>query len=376
MRILLVMDQIDSENNGTTISAKRFAEKLAQHGNQVRAVSTGEEKDGKYVVRELKIPFFNGLIHSQGMHLAIPDGDTLEQAIRWADVVHFLMPFALSVKGLKIARELGVPHTAAFHVQPENVTFSIGLGNVKLANQALYRGFRDIFYNHFTHIHCPSQFIADQLKKNGYTAQLHIISNGIAPEFHYRKLPKSPELAGKIVLLMVGRLSAEKRQDVFLNAVLKSKYADKIQVILAGQGPKKKAIEELGLKLPHAPIIQFYEKSRLLDILAMSDLYVHAADVEIEAISCVEAFSSGLVPVIANSSRSATPQFALDDRSLFEAGNSEDLARKIDYWIEHEAQRREMERRYSELGKRYQIDGCVSQIEEMFRQAIQEQREG
>ena len=108
----------------------------------------------------------------------------------------------------------------------------------------------------------------------------------------------------------------------------------------------------------------------------MSDLYVHAADVEIEAISCVEAFSSGLVPVIANSSRSATPQFALDDRSLFEAGNSEDLARKIDYWIEHEAQRREMERRYSELGKRYQIDGCVSQIEEMFRQAIQEQREG
>ena len=33
----------------------------------------------------------------------------------------------------------------------------------------------------------------------------------------------------------------------------------------------------------------------------MSDLYVHAADVEIEAMSCMEAFAGGLVPVIANS---------------------------------------------------------------------------
>ena len=68
----------------------------------------------------------------------------------------------------------------------------------------------------------------------------------------------------------------------------------------------------------------------------MSDLYVHAADAEIEAIACIEAFSSGLVPVIANSPKSATPQFALDERSLFEAGNPKDLADKIDYWIEHE----------------------------------------
>lgn len=64
-------------------------------------------------------------------------------------------------------------------------------------------------------------------------------------------------------------------------------------------------------------------------------------DAEIEAISCMEAFASGLVPVIANSAKSATPQFALDERSLFTAGDSGDLTQKIDYWLEHEDERRE-----------------------------------
>ena len=45
--------------------------------------------------------------------------------------------------------------------------------------------------------------------------------------------------------------------------------------------------------------------------------------------SCMEAFAGGLVPAIANSPKSATPQFALDERSLFPAGDSAALAEKI-----------------------------------------------
>lgn len=81
----------------------------------------------------------------------------------------------------------------------------------------------------------------------------------------------------------------------------------------------------------------------------------------------------GLVPIIANSPKSATPQFALDNRSLFEAGNSLDLAKKIDYWIEHEQERKEQEKMYAEAGKKYAISNSILQIEEMFREAIEEQ---
>ena len=114
----------------------------------------------------------------------------------------------------------------------------------------------------------------------------------------------------------------------------------------------------------------FYPKDKLLDLIALSDLYVHAADAEIEAMSCMEAFAGGLVPVIANSEKSATPQFALDDRSLFTAGDPAVLAEKIDYWIEHPDERRRMELSYAELGKKYNLDACVRQAEEMFSLAM------
>ena len=53
----------------------------------------------------------------------------------------------------------------------------------------------DDFYNEFTHIHCPSPFIAGQLKEHGYQAKLHIISNGVSDEFYPRVRQKEPELA-------------------------------------------------------------------------------------------------------------------------------------------------------------------------------------
>lgn len=373
MKILLVIDQFDAANNGTTISAKRFAETLQCHGHEIRVVSTGTGGDSRYPVRELRLlPIANRIVKKQGMTFALPDRQTLEEAISWAEVVHFLMPFPLSLSGLKVAKRLGVPHTAAFHVQPENITYTLGMGKITPINTAIYQYFKNVFYNQFTHIHCPSRFIADQLRQNGYTAKLHVISNGIDRDFVYRKQPKSPDLEGKFVVLMVGRFSNEKRQDVLIDAIEKSRFSNQIQLILAGQGPNEGKYRRLGTKLTHPPILRFFDKPQLIDIMAMSDLYVHAADAEIEAISCMEAFSSGLVPVISNSPNSATPQFALDERSLFLPGNADDLAGKIDYWIEHSDERCQMEKRYSEHGKQYGIDACVSQIEDMFLEAIEE----
>ena len=80
------------------------------------------------------------------------------------------------------------------------------------------------------------------------------------------------------------------------------------------------------------------------------------------------------MPVIADSPRSATPQFALDERSLFPAGDTDVLAERIDWWLEHPEERREMELRYAEHAKQYTLEHSIQQTEEMFRMAIREQR--
>lgn len=376
MKILIVIDQFDDANNGTTISAKRFAEGLINLGHEVYVVSTGKPNENKYVVKKMPLPIIvSKIIKSQGMTFALPNKDILREAISKVDVVHFYMPFVLSHQALKIAEELDVPHTAAFHVQPENITYTIALGNNTKVNDRIYDFFRDKFFNRFTHIHCPSNFIANELIKHGYTAKMHVISNGVGEDFKYRKNDKKEEFKNKFVITMIGRLSNEKRQDLIFEAIKKSKYNDRIQLVLAGKGPKLNKYKQLGEKLVNKPVIDFFDKEHLLELLGMTDLYIHSADAEIEAISCIEAFACGIVPIIANSKRSATPQFALDDRSLFEAGNSDDLAKKIDYWIEHEDERKEMEYKYAEHAENYRIEKSMKKIEGMFEDAIREHRE-
>lgn len=141
---------------------------------------------------------------------------------------------------------------------------------------------------------------------------------------------------------------------------------------MAGQGPKERSLRWQGRSLRYPPIMGFFDTERLCELMAMSDLYVHAADVEIEAIACLEAVASGLVPVIADSPLSATSQFALDHRSLFEAGNVDDLAERIDWWYEHATARHQMARVYAESANQYRLKNSIRKAEQMFAEEIAE----
>ena len=273
----------------------------------------------------------------------------------------------------------GVQFTAAFHIQPENMTSSVSMGKVEWFNEMFYRSFRRNIYNRVRHVHVPSHFMGEMIAERGYTAKIHPISNGIQEAFMEAGEKKAESRKSKVEsqkqvfkIMMIGRLSQEKRQDVIINAVKYSKYADRIQLVFAGRGPEYDKYVELGKDLKHQPQFIYVGRDELIEELLTTDLYVHASDMESEAISCIEAFATGLVPVIANSEVSATPQFALDGRSLFMPGNPKDLARAIDYWLDHPKERHEMEEQYRLAGRQYSLEASVSQFEEMLNEEIQE----
>lgn len=396
MKILFVIDTYDTNNNGTSISAQRFAGKLRRRGHEVRilcadpqetdekGVALPVEVTGKYIVSEYKVPLFNPLIKKHGFTF----GDVLSkskpvirEAVEWADIVHSFMPFALEMVASSYAAKIGKPNTGAFHIQPENLWSSVGLGKVQWIQNMSYRNFRDWHYYKFSHVHVPSAFMGRMLEERGYKAKIHVISNGIQDTFMEAgknkmdngRPPKLAEYQDKIVIMMVGRLSQEKRQDVIINAVTYSKYADKIQLIFAGKGPEYDHYVELGKQLKHEPQFVYLEQKELINLLLQCDLYVHASDMESEAISCIEAFATGLVPVIANSEVSATPQFALDGRSLFLPGSPKDLARAIDYWLDHPKEREYMEKIYAKAAKTYSLTNSVRMFEEMLNEEIADQ---
>ena len=374
MKIVLVIDQFDDSNNGTTVTARRFAGQLRRRGHEVVILAGGAPCEGKICAPVHRIPVFQKLIESQGMCFAKPDEEAYYTAFKDADIVHFYMPFRFCRRGEELARQMGIPTVAAFHVQPENITSSIFLGKNRRVNDFLYWWFYKVFYNRFDHIHCPSAFIARQLESHGYGAKLWVISNGVADAFRPAQVPRAPELEGRFTILMIGRLSGEKRQDLIIEAAKRSKYADRLQLVFAGKGPKEKAYRKLAAGLAHPPVFGFYGQDELRRLINMCDLYVHASDAEIEGISCMEALACGLVPVISDSPLSATGQFALCAESLFRAGDADDLARRIDYWVEHPEEKRAYAEQYALRQDENRVEACVARAEEMYASAIRDKR--
>lgn len=374
MIITIVIDQYGKENNGTTISTRRFAEKLAEKGHEVRVVGVTNDnhKGGEilYDVPERRVPLVTYFSHKQGLLMAKADKKVLKKAINGADVVHLIMPFKIEKQAYKIAKQLNVPVTTAFHVQAENVTSQLGLAKFDCANKFVYRIFRDTFYKNFDYVHCPSHMIANELKANKYKCNTCVISNGCEDRFMLDRTAKPLEFEGKFVILTIGRLSHEKRHDVLIDAIAKSKYKDKIQLVIAGRGPLESTTKAQASKLPVKPLISFFTQEDLHKIINFSDLYVHPADIEIEAIACVEAFKCGVVPIISNNPKCATQQFAITDKCIFEHGNSDDLASKIDYWIEHPEEKDEYSIKYIEESDKYTLDKSIELLEEMFLEAI------
>lgn len=380
MKILFVIDTFYTSNNGTSISAQRYAAELRKRGHQVRilcgdkpkSMQAPQAQSDDFCTGIFHFPIFQPLCEKNDFFYANADKKIIQQACNWADIVHIYTPFFLSNATLSYCKQINKPVTAAFHVQPENITSSFGLGKVKMLNNMIYRIFRHFTYSRVQHIHTPSNFIANQLREHGYKAQMHVISNGIHDEFiqagsnKFNTVSATTSENSIFKIIMIGRLSNEKRQDVIINALQYSKYKDRIQLVFAGRGPLKEHYMKLSKNLPIQPQFVYLNREQLISELLTTDLYIHASDMEIEAISCIEAFATGLVPVIANSSQSATPQFALDERSLFQPGDPKDLARVIDYWLDRPEERHLMEKKYASSAHKYTLTNAVRRFESML----------
>ena len=371
MVIAIVVDLVDNKTNGSVITALRFANGLRARGHEVRMVAIGADGENDCPVKERYVPILTEVSALNQIKFGKYDEKRIKKTFEGVDLVHFIFPFKLEKKCKQLADKMGIPTTAAFHVQPENVSYNAHLSWCKPFNSLVYAYFKQTFYKKFNRIHCPSAFIAGQLAEHGYDNELYVISNGYDPDFVPAEKTNKND---KFEIIMTGRLAPEKNQQVLIKAIGLSKHREDIHLTPLGNGPKKAMLKKLAERLNVDLTFDFLPKEKLIKKLQSGDLYVHAATVEIEAIACLEAVACGLVPVIADSKCSATPQFALDRRSLFEDNNECSLAEKIDYWFERDDERMRMGKVYAESAKKYSLDKSLEKAERMFADEIMDNK--
>ena len=380
MIVTVVCDVLGEPNNGTTIAAYNLINSLRKRGHAVRIVCSDQERKGEpfyYVVPKLNLgSVINAAVARNNVSLSKPDKKIISEALDGADLVHVMFPFPLGITAAKLAHKRNLPFTAGFHMQAENLTAHLALMDFGLANLIVYRWMWLLMYRYCDCIHYPTEFIRKTFEKATHKkTPAYVISNGVNQEFRRMPVERDERYRGKFLIHSTGRLSKEKTHHILIEAVDKSRHRDEIQLVIAGKGPLREKLQALGDKLPNKPEFVFLSREDLVRQLNMTDLYVHPAEVEIEAIACLEAIACGLVPVIANSRRSATRFFALDARNLFRNKSAKDLARRIDYWIEHPKEREIMRRLYSGFSQQHEFEHCMDCMESMMKEAIEKHHE-
>lgn len=402
LKLLFVINNLYTRGNGLSASARRTITLLRERGHDVRVLSSGSAEQAQacnftapeFTLPAMRFPLADAIISAQGYAFAKPKRRVIKQAVDWADVVHLEEPFGLQARTAHAAKHAGKPVLATYHIHPENITATIHLDGLWPLNALLLASWRRRIYALAQVVQCPSDSVRQRLQRWGLGDKLVTISNGVglAPskpaagtktecsepsgrQVETKQTPGKAQPEGEQVyrLLVVGRFSREKDQVTILKAMRHSRYASQIQLVFAGRGPTEKSLRRAASRLvrdgvlKHAPSFNFFDAAGLDTQAEQADLYIHAAFIEVEGLSCLEVLRHGVVPVIAHSPLTATSQFALDAHSRFKARDPKALARSIDYWLSDNDRRQTEAQKYLNIGVHYDINDCVSRLELVYR---------
>ena len=237
MKILFVVNNYFCQGNGLDESARRTVQTLREAGQDVRVLSGPNLEDPNGPQPEFRMdnfyfPLMQPMLDSFGYHYADWHGKTVEEAVRWADVIHLEETFFLHHAAMNWARKLGKPITGTYHVHPENIILNIlGYDGGYVVSNILYRYWCRVFYDHYEFLQCPTENVRERLIRHNVKAYCFTLSNGVVPDRCLR--PETPpdnyfDKNRPLDLIYIGRTAIEKDQPTLFEAIRRSKYASRI----------------------------------------------------------------------------------------------------------------------------------------------------
>jgi len=372
MKIVIVIDSW-KDGNGAIVATKRMVEELTARGHRISVVTTGKYEGDYYEVPGFYLPGVRESMENMGFLFGRGKKKVYREAFEGADLVQIQFPFFMARNAVKTAKKMGIPVIGSCHIQPQNIISAMGKED-PLMEKMLYWMFNVCLFRQVEAIHCPSAFAAKMLKDHGSNAHFRVISNGIPREYQPVESSRPEWFGDRFVIMNVGRHAMEKRQELLIDGVKRSKYRDNIQLLLCGKGEDSEKLRKRGEELPVKPLVDYVSAEDKLLYLNTSDLYLHSSIVELESLSCLEAIGCGLPCLIGNSPHSAAPQFAMDERFLFEMDDADALAARIDYWYEQREQLRAMKKEILQMAEKYRFDTCIDEMEMLYRDALDHDR--
>ena len=273
---IVIIIETWNEGNGAVVATKRMIRELETKGYEFSVVvpDITPHPEGFHEVPGFYLPGVKESLQNMGMAFGKGKKSVYRKAFKGADLVMVQLPMFMARNAVKVARKMGIAVMGAVHLQPQNVSSAAKIES-SFMDAALHKLFHHCLYSFADTLHCPSRFAADMVRDHGSKAHLRVISNGIPREYEPSGEQRPDWFGDRFVILNIGRHAMEKRQELLIDGVLKSKYKDRIQLILAGKGEDSEMLRRRGEELPVKPMIEYISAEDKLTYLNTADLYLH-----------------------------------------------------------------------------------------------------
>jgi phosphatidylinositol alpha 1,6-mannosyltransferase len=288
LRVAIVAETFLPTSNGVANSVARVAEQLSARGHAVLIVAPGPGPTtycSSPVVRLRSVP----LPRYASFPIGVPTPRLRAALVAFTpDVVHLAAPTLVGARGIRIARDLGVPTVAVY--QTDLVRFAAHYGAGRAAG-SVRRWLRRV-HEAADRTLAPSSAAVADLQRWGVGA-VHRWGRGVDLErFSPRHRTRRTTAAVDAVRIgYVGRLAPEKSVDRLRHAAT----VPGTELVVVGDGPLRRRLER---ELPRALFTGHLDGPALSRAFADLDVFVHTGAHETFCQAVQEALASG-VPVVA-----------------------------------------------------------------------------
>jgi glycosyltransferase involved in cell wall biosynthesis len=302
LRLSVVTETWPPEINGVSLTLSKLVQGLCARNHQVQLIRPRQTRVDQalnhsgfeeVLMRGMPIPRYPEL------KLGLPGKRALIQAwtLKRPDLVHIATEGPLGWSALQAARRLRLPVTSDFRTNFHAYSQHYGVGWLRKPIVAYLRKFHNL--TRLTMV--PTQALRAELMAGGFH-NVQVVARGVDTQL-FNPARRSEALRAawganenSLVLLVVGRLAAEKNLDVALRAfeVMHATHAD-VKLVFVGDGPLR---EQLRQRCPSAVFAGMRRQDELATYYASADVFLFPSVTETFGNVTVEALASGL-PVLA-----------------------------------------------------------------------------
>ena len=374
MRVAFFTESYHPVVSGVVVSVEAFVGALRQCGAQVRIFTArfpGYQDADPDVVRlpSLSLPT------NPRFPLGFPCSRRAQREVAaWgAQVIHVHGPFLLGRLGARIARRQGLPLVFTMHTRYQLYAHYLPLPSWLVV--PLAAGISRRFANACNCVIAPSAGYAEQLRQEGITARIEVVSTGLdlaalpPPDPKERQHWGIPPQAR--LLLYVGRVAVEKNVALMLGAFAALHRPD-AWLLLVGGGPFQEQARRLAQQLGVAERVVFagfQPRERVFSCAAAADLFLFPSTTDTQGVVLLEAMSQG-VPCVCTESPAIAGVVEQGRQGLVVKENEAAFTAAIDKLLADDSTRAAMSKQARLTAARYDIKYCAQRLLEIYQELI------